>query len=129
MNILVLSLTKKLRKPDKTEYLDKFEALKSDSRSVEVKEIFDNAVLLEHELKKAAKAKPDLIIVSGRLKNENAFRQRFAFIIRNAERKMVYWSTNELYACDTQRMGLSGSQSGGHKSRSSDFLCAGMYRE
>ena len=62
MNILVLSLTKKLRKPDKTEYLDKFEALKSDSRSVEVKEIFDNAVLLEHELKKAAKAKPDLII-------------------------------------------------------------------
>ncbi len=42
---------------------------------------------------------------------------------------MVYWSTNELYACDTQRMGLSGSQSGGHKSRSSDFLCAGMYRE
>ena len=88
MNILVLSLTKKLRKPDKTEYLDKFEALKSDSRSVEVKEIFDNAVLLEHELKKAAKAKPDLIIVSGRLKNENAFRQRFAFIIRNAERKI-----------------------------------------
>ena len=89
MNILVLSLTRKLKASDKTEYLKKFEALKADDRTVEVKELFDNALLLERELNKSLKAKPDLIVVSGGLeKGESSFRSKFAFIIKNAERKI-----------------------------------------
>lgn len=91
MKILVLSLTKKLRKADKTEYLNKFDVLKAGDNSVDVREVFDNSLLLERELKKAAKERYDLILVVSPLKGkkpETVFRSKFAFIIPNGERRV-----------------------------------------
>ena len=91
MKILVLSLTKKLRKADKTEYLNKLDVLKTDDNSVDVREVFNNSLLLERELKKAAKERYDLILVLSPLKGKKAetvFRSKFAFIIPNGERRV-----------------------------------------
>lgn len=91
MKTLVLSLTKKLKKTDKTEYLDKFDVLKTSGNSVEVREIFDNSLLMERELKKAVKEKYDFVVVSSPLEGksaEDAFRSKFAYIIPRAERKI-----------------------------------------
>ena len=40
MKILVLSLTKKLKKADKTEYTDKFDVLKEPGNQVEIREVW-----------------------------------------------------------------------------------------
>ena len=91
MKILVLSLTKKLRKADKTEYKDKFGVLGTNENSVDVKELFDSSLLLERELNKAVKEKYEFIIVSAPLKGnkaERVFRSKFAFILPNGERKI-----------------------------------------
>lgn len=87
MNILVLSPKKKLKK-DKTEYSsDTLKALESNENKVEYREY--PAPLLELELKRAVKSafKPDLIVVSDCVKNENDFRSKFAFIVSRAEAK------------------------------------------
>ena len=91
MKILVLSLTKKLTKADKTEYLNKFDVLKTTDNTVEVVEGFNNSYLLERKLIKAAKEDFDLILVSSPLKGKKAetvFRSKFAFIIPNGEHKI-----------------------------------------
>lgn len=91
MKILVLSLTKKLGKADKTEYKDKFDVLRTGDNSVDVREISDNSILLDREMSRAAKEKYDLIVVSAPLKGrkaESVFRSKFAFIIPKGERKI-----------------------------------------
>ena len=91
MKILVLSLTAKLRKADKTEYFDKFGVLESDGKTVDVREVFDSAFLLEREMNRAVKAGYDLIVISSPLRGKNAekvFRSKFARIIPNGERKI-----------------------------------------
>ncbi|MBR1731661.1 MAG: class B sortase, partial [Ruminococcus sp.] len=91
MKILVLSLTKRLKKTDKTEYLSKYGVLKTDDNSVYVREVGDSSFLLERQLFGAVKDKYDFIVVSAPFRGrggENAFRSKFAFIIPNAERKI-----------------------------------------
>ena len=91
MKILVLSLTQKLRKADKTEYIKKFDVLKTDGNSVIVREIFDSSFLLDREMGRAVEENCDFILVSVPLKrksSEQMFRSKFARIIPKGERKI-----------------------------------------
>ncbi len=91
MKIIVLSAGKRLFKSDKTEYISETaDALRQGDNSVEFKQVFSGSYLLERELLRAAKSKPDLIVVensfSGRGNDE--FRKKFAYIIDRGEHKI-----------------------------------------